>query len=97
MRLLLTNEADTGAPGPAGRTALHVAISRGSTEAADLLLGAGADINAQCAPAGAVQQYSARALPVPFELAHTETPHTHIAMCARMHLQCAGMTPVSHH
>jgi hypothetical protein len=44
-----------------------------------------------------VQQYSARALPVPFELAHTETPHTHIAMCARMHLQCAGMTPVSHH
>lgn len=45
MRLLLDHEADVSLQGPGGRTALHLAVSRGSTDAAELLLGAGADIN----------------------------------------------------
>jgi ankyrin repeat protein len=45
MRLLLDHEADVALPGPAGRTALHTAVSRGSTEACEVLLQAGADIN----------------------------------------------------
>lgn len=32
--------------GPSGRTALHIAVSRSSKEAAELLLSKGADINA---------------------------------------------------
>lgn len=45
MRLLIQHEADVRAAGGAGRTALHIAVSRGSTEAAELLLASGADIN----------------------------------------------------
>jgi ankyrin repeat protein len=45
MQLLLEHEADVAAAGQAGRTPLHIAVSRGSQEAAGLLLEAGADIN----------------------------------------------------
>jgi ankyrin repeat protein len=45
MQLLLEHEADVAAAGQAGRSALHIAVSRGSQEAAAMLLEAGADIN----------------------------------------------------
>lgn len=45
MQLLLQHTADVSDAGAAGRTALHIAITRASTEAAELLLAAGANIN----------------------------------------------------